>query len=71
MRKGKRPKIIYAVQAETEPPKIILFVRGGDVGPDYLRFLENRLRDEFDFTGTPIRLVTRRRHDRWTGDAGR
>jgi GTP-binding protein len=67
MRKGKRPKIIYAVQAETEPPKIVLFVRGGDLGPDYLRFLENRLRDSFDFTGTPIRIVTRRRHEKWTG----
>jgi GTP-binding protein len=62
VRKGKRAKIIYAVQAETEPPRIVLFVRGGDLGPDYLRFLEGRLRDEYDFTGTPIRLVTRRRH---------
>lgn len=65
VRKGKRARIIYAVQAETEPPKIILFVRGGDLGPDYLRFLENRLRDEFDFTGTPILLNTRRRHSRF------
>jgi GTP-binding protein len=64
-RKGKRARIIYAVQAETEPPKIVLFVRGGDLGPDYLRFLENRLRDEFDFTGTPILLNTRRRHSRF------
>lgn len=68
MRKGKRAKIIYTVQAETEPPKVILFVRGGDLGPDYLRFLENRLRAEYDFTGTPIRLVTRRRHGRFEPD---
>lgn len=67
MRKGKRPKIIYAVQAETEPPTIVLFVRGGDLGPDYLRFLEHRLRDEYDFTGTPVRLETRRRHEKWQG----
>jgi GTP-binding protein len=65
IRKGKRARIIYAVQAETEPPKIILFVRGGDLGADYLRFLENRLRDEFDFTGTPILINTRRRHGRF------
>jgi GTP-binding protein len=71
MRKGKRPKIIYAVQAETEPPKIVLFVRGGDLGPDYLRFLENRLRETFDFTGTPVRIITRRRHEKWTGRDGR
>lgn len=62
VRKGKRARIIYAVQAESAPPRIVLFVRGGDLGPDYLRFLENRLRDTYDFTGTPIRLVTRRRH---------
>jgi GTP-binding protein len=61
---GKRPRIIYAVQAETEPPTIVLFVRGGDIGDDYLRFIENRLRAEYDFTGTPIRIRTRRRHSR-------
>jgi GTP-binding protein len=64
MRRGKRPRIIYAVQAQTEPPTIVLFVRGGDLGPDYLRFLENRLRGSYDFTGTPIRLYQRRRHNR-------
>lgn len=64
VRKGKRPRIIYAVQAETEPPRIVLFVRGGDLAEDYLRFLENRLRREYDFVGTPIRLATRRRHSR-------
>ena len=61
---GKRPRIIYAVQAEAEPPTIVLFVRGGDLGPDYLRFLENRLRGAYDFVGTPVRLYTRRRHNR-------
>jgi GTP-binding protein len=69
VRKGKRARVIYAVQAETEPPKIILFVRGGDLGPDYLRFIENRLRAEYDFTGTPLRLVTRRRHRRFDPEA--
>ena len=61
MRKGRRPKILYAVQAGTEPPTFILFVSGGELGPDYLRFIENRLRREFDFTGTPIRIIARRR----------
>jgi GTP-binding protein len=62
MRAGKRPRIIYGVQARTEPPTVVLFIRGGDLGPDYLRFLENRLRQEFEFVGTPIRIHTRRRH---------
>lgn len=64
VRKGRRPHIIYAVQAETEPPTIVAFVRGGELGPDYLRFLEGRLRDEYDFVGTPIRVVARIRKRR-------
>ncbi|MBA2336151.1 MAG: hypothetical protein H0V96_00035, partial [Acidimicrobiia bacterium] len=62
MRAGKRARIIYAVQADTNPPRMVLFVRGGELGSDYLRFLEHRLRDSFDFTGTPVLLHTRRRH---------
>ncbi|MGI9528887.1 MAG: ribosome biogenesis GTPase Der [Acidimicrobiia bacterium] len=62
VRKGRRTKILYAVQAETEPPTFILFVRGGELGPDYIRFIENRLRERYDFTGTPIRIRTRNRH---------
>lgn len=64
VRKGKRPRVIYAVQSSTEPPSIVLFVRGGEIGPDYLRYLENRLREEYDFMGTPLQLTARRRHSR-------
>ncbi len=60
-RKGRRARVLYAVQAGTGPPAIVLFVRGGELGPDYLRFLENRLRSTYDFIGSPIRLVTRSR----------
>ncbi len=66
VRKNKRPHIIYAVQAETEPPTFILFVRGGDLAPDYLRFIERRLRETFEFTGTPVRVVARKRPRRET-----
>ena len=62
VRKGRRAKILYAVQAETEPPTFVLFVRGGELGPDYIRFIENRLRETYDFTGTPVRIRTRNRH---------
>ncbi|HJR90857.1 MAG TPA: ribosome biogenesis GTPase Der [Acidimicrobiia bacterium] len=61
VRKGRRPKIHYAVQAAVAPPTIILFVSGGDLGDDYLRFIENRIREAEDFTGTPIRVVARLR----------
>ncbi len=59
VRKGRRPKIHYAVQAGVAPPTFVVFVSGGELGDDYLRFLENRLRDEEDFTGTPVRIVVR------------
>lgn len=61
VRKGRRAKIHYAVQAGVAPPTFVLFTSGGDLGDDYLRFLENRIRDNFDFTGNPVHLVTRKR----------
>lgn len=63
-RGGRRGRILYAVQVGVDPPTIVLFVRGGEIGPDYLRFLEGRLREHYEFTGTPIRLVARRRQPR-------
>jgi GTP-binding protein len=47
------------VQAAVAPPTFILFISGGELGDDYLRFIENRLREELDFTGTPLRIITR------------
>jgi len=59
VRKGRRPKIHYVVQAGTAPPTFVVFLSGGELGDDYLRFLENRLRDEADFTGNPVHIVSR------------
>jgi GTP-binding protein len=64
VRKGRRPKILYAVQAGTGPPTFVIFISGGEIGEDYLRFVEHRLRDSYDFTGTPVHFVTRNRADR-------
>ncbi len=64
VRKGRRPKLMYVVQPGTEPPTFVLFTAGGDIGEDYLRYLENRLRESADFTGTPIKLVVRKRPPR-------
>jgi len=61
VRKGRRPHIVYAVQAGAEPPTIVVFVGGGLIGDDYLRFLEHRIRGVADFTGTPVKVVARRR----------
>jgi GTP-binding protein len=59
VRKGRRPKIHYVVQAGTAPPTFVVFLSGGELGDDYLRFLENRIRQEADFTGNPIHIVSR------------
>jgi GTP-binding protein len=59
VRKGRRPKLHYVVQAGTAPPTFVVFVSGGELGDDYLRFIENRLREEHGFVGNPIHMVAR------------
>ena len=62
MVKGRRPKIFYATQAAVAPPTFVFFARdAAHVHFSYQRYLENRLRDEFGFLGTPVRLVFRER----------
>lgn len=58
---GKRLKILYSAQVRTDPPTFLFHVNDPRlVHFSYERFLENRLRDEFGFLGTPIRLTFRR-----------
>ena len=60
--KGRRPRFYYATQATIEPPTFVLFASDArSVHFSYQRFLENRLRDAFDFEGTPLRLIFRER----------
>lgn len=55
---GRRLKIYYVTQAETNPPTFVFFVNDDTlVHFSYKRYLENSLRRAFDFSGTPIRLV--------------
>lgn len=61
VRKGRRPRIQYVVQAGTEPPTFVLFISGGEIGDDYGRFLEGRIRNEVNLIGTPVRIVSRKR----------
>ena len=60
VRKGRRPRVLYATQSGTAPPTIALFVKGGQLDRTYLRYVERRIRETYDFTGTPIHLVVRR-----------
>jgi GTP-binding protein len=56
------PKIFYATQVAVAPPTFVFFARhAAGVHFSYKRFLENQLRDEFGFDGTPIRLIFRER----------
>ena len=64
VRKGRRPRLQYVVQAGSEPPTFVLFVSGGEIGDDYKRYLENKLRATYDFVGTPVHFVTRNREKR-------
>ena len=60
--KGRRPKFYYATQATIEPPTFVLFAADAkSVHFSYRRFLENRIREAFDFEGTPLRLIFRER----------
>ncbi len=55
---GRRLKILYATQPETNPPKIVIFVNDEKlVHFSYRRYLENSLRKAFDFSCTPIKLI--------------
>ena len=56
---GAMPK--YLTQVGVNPPTFVVFASGrGSMRADYRRYLENRLRDGFDFEGTPLRIKVRR-----------
>ena len=60
---GKQLKIYYGTQIRSEPPTFLLYVNDPKLAHfTYQRFLENRMREEYPFLGTPIRLLFRRRH---------
>ncbi len=59
---GRRLKVFYSSQVSVAPPVIVLFVNSTDLLHfSYERFLENTLRKSFDFSGTPVKIVTRER----------
>ncbi|HEX2884484.1 MAG TPA: ribosome biogenesis GTPase Der [Candidatus Limnocylindria bacterium] len=60
--RNKLPKIFYAAQVGVAPPTFVVFVNDPEIVHfSYKRYLENRIRDEHGFLGTPIRLILRRR----------
>ena len=63
VRGGKQPRILFATQASTRPPRFVIFA-SGFLEAGYRRFLERRLREEFGFDGTPIEISVRVRERR-------
>ncbi|MEN9710873.1 MAG: hypothetical protein RL441_865 [Actinomycetota bacterium] len=58
VRSGKQPRILFGTQAGIKPPTFVLFTSGYIEAP-YRRFIERRLREEFGFEGSPIRIQMR------------
>jgi GTP-binding protein len=62
LHQGRRVKFYYATQVGTKPPTFVIFTNRPDgVHFSYERYLSNRFRDAFGFTGTPLRLMFRGR----------
>ncbi len=58
VRSGKQPKIKFATQAGTCPPKFVIFATGF-LENAYRRFIERRLREDFGFIGTPVEVAVK------------
>ncbi|NLC64343.1 MAG: ribosome biogenesis GTPase Der [Erysipelothrix sp.] len=61
-RQGRQLRILYASQVSVAPPTFVVFVNEPELCHfSYVRYLENSLRKAFNFDGTPIRIVIRKR----------
>jgi GTP-binding protein len=63
IRGGRQPKVLFATQAGVRPPHFVLFTTGF-LEASYRRFIERRLREEFGFDGTPVKVSMRIREKR-------
>lgn len=58
--RGRRPKILYAVQADVAPPEFVFFAKMPNaISPAYRRYIANQMRKRFSFEGVPFKLVFR------------
>ncbi len=63
-RSGRQLKIFYGTQVRADPPTFMIYVNDPKLMHfTYRRFLENRLREEYGFIGTPIRIVVKGRRE--------
>lgn len=60
--KGKRLKVYYVTQVKSAPPTFVTFVNNKDLMHfSYVRYLENHIRRQFGFVGSPIKMITRQK----------
>ncbi|MGN1012572.1 MAG: ribosome biogenesis GTPase Der [Clostridia bacterium] len=60
--KGRRLKVYYMTQVSTRPPTFVIFVNSKELMHfSYVRYIENHLRKQFGFKGTPIHMIIRER----------
>jgi len=65
--KGRALKILYSTQTGISPPTFVLFVNDPELMHfSYQRYLENKIRQTWDFSGTPIRIIVRKREQNTT-----
>ncbi|HYN96606.1 MAG TPA: ribosome biogenesis GTPase Der [Pilimelia sp.] len=70
VRGGRAPRVLFATQAGTRPPRFVLFSTGPlDAG--YQRFVERKLREQFGFVGSPIEVNVRPRKKLGPGGRGK
>ncbi len=66
--KGRRIRLRFMTQIKIRPPTFVLSVSQPEgLGDDYLRYLTNRLRDDFGLPGVPIRLTMRKPSNPYAG----
>jgi GTP-binding protein len=70
VRGGRQPKVLFATQAGTQPPRFVLFA-SGFLEATYRRFVERRLREDFGFPGTPVEISVRVKESRGKKGAGK
>ena len=63
LRGGKQPRILFATQASTRPPRFVIFATGF-LEHGYRRYLERQLREEFGFEGSPVQISVKVREKR-------
>lgn len=60
--KGKQLRLYYITQVAVKPPTFVIFVNNKELAHfSYIRYIENKIRDTFGFSGTSLKIITRER----------